>query len=118
MIEAASTGIYRVTVKGKFVELSDKAHQYLLAASPEHTRFKSAYTAEGTFVYDSDVKFFSLRYEVRSSAVDSTDSPADDAAQKALIEAQSFLSTMGFAHGGLDASVVDLTAMWTEAPSE
>lgn len=118
MSEAATAGIYRVTVKGKFEQLSEQAMKYLRTAAPDHTRFKSAYTAEGTFVYDADVKFFSLRYEVRIDRTETPHAPADAAAEAALAEAQTFMTTMGFAHGELNVSVVDLATMWESAPAE
>ena len=107
MSQSAESAIFRVTLKGKFADLTDHAHRYLVEAAPEHTYFKSAYTAEGTFVYDADVKFFSLRYEVRCSG------DSEVAAAIATTEAKNFLETMGYDYTKLRSDVVDLAAMWT-----
>lgn len=110
VVEPAGTRVFRVTVKGRFADLSDRTRRYLVDAAPEHTRFQSAYTAEGTFVYDPDVKFFNLRYEVR---VDGEDASEEAAANLACTEAETFLQTMEIGHGELDVSVVDLSTMWS-----
>jgi len=107
----ADQHIHRVTVRGRFVGLSDERRQYLVRAQPEHDIFVSAYTPEGTFTYDERIAFFNLRYEVRCGG----DDPATTAADTALLEAELFLSTMGFGHGPLKADVVDATAIWDDA---
>lgn len=98
-----------MTVKGRFADLSDRTRRYLVEAAPEHTRFQSAYTAEGTFVYDPDVRFFDLRYEVRAEGDDASEA----AAVSARAEAEIFLETMEIGHGELDVTVVDLSMMWS-----
>ena len=102
--------IHRVTVRGRFVGLTDQARQYLVRAQPEHDIFVSAFTPEGTFTYDERIAFFNLRYEVRSGG----ERAAADAGDTAVLEAEQFLSTMGFGHGPLKADVVDATAIWDD----
>jgi len=98
--------IYRVTVHGRFRDLSERALAHLERHRAEHDRFSSAFTPEGTFVYDETIRFFSLRYEVRTTEGSSA------AASSGLDEATQFLSTMGFTHHELKASVMDTSAMW------
>lgn len=107
----SSERVFRVTVRGRFGELSDTARRYLQAHAHEHDIFLSAYTAEGTLTYDSHIAFFNLRYEIRGEG------GADDAGASGLVEAEGFLSTMGFTHRGLKATVVDVAAIWDAPPN-
>ena len=99
--------VYRVTVRGRFADLTDVARSYLVRAQPEHDIFVSAFTPEGTFTYDERVLFFNLRYEIRCT---------DDADPSvvALEEAGTFLRTMGFGYKALRADVVDASAIWDD----
>ena len=101
--------MYRVTVRGRFDDLSDVARRYLARAQAEHDIFVSAYTPEGTFTYDVRLAFFNLRYELRSAADDA------DPAAVALEEAEMFLRTMGFGYSHLRTDVVDASAIWDDA---
>jgi len=98
--------VYRVTVRGRFGELSEVAREYLVRYVADHDIFKSAYTAEGTFTYDHHVDFFNLRYEIR------IDGDADEAGEQGRAEAEIFLSAMGFAHRGVKVTVVDVSSVW------
>jgi hypothetical protein len=100
--------VHRVTVRGRFHQLTDEARRYLVRAQPEHDIFKSGFTAEGTFTYDERIVFFNLRYEVRGA---DDDSAAGAAAEG---EAEQFLRTMGFGYTGLTLDVVDATAIWDD----
>jgi len=99
--------VHRVTVRGRFRDLDDKARQYLVRAQPEHDVFVSAFTPEGTFTYDDRIQFFNLRYEVRAA-------DSDEAAVVGEVEAEAFLRTMGFGHGDLKVDVVDVSAIWDD----
>ena len=99
---------YRVTVRGRFDGLSDRARTYLQGARAEHDIFVSAYTAEGSLTYDDRLDFFNLRYECRAD-------DADIAGLECLEEAIRFLDTMGFGHRDLKVNIADLSAMWDEA---
>ena len=48
----------RVTVRGRFSELSDQAREYLRSNQDEHDVSRAAYTAEGTLTFDSLIDFF------------------------------------------------------------
>jgi len=100
--------VHRVTVRGRFHDLSDEARRYLVAAQPEHDIFVSAFTTEGTFTYDDRIAFFNLRYEVRGAADDA------EAAATGMDEAERFLRTMRFGHKALRAEVADVSAVWDD----
>ena len=102
----AIESIYRVTARGRFIDLSEQAHAYLVQQQPDHDIFKSAYTAEGTFTYDEKIQFFNLRYEVRTSEGE------DDAASIGEKEANLFLRTLGYSSHKLKVTVADISAMW------
>ena len=101
-----AASVYRVTVRGRFASLDEKTRTYLAREQPEHDIFKSAYTTEGTFTYDTDIRFFNLRYEVR------TTEGADEAGKIGLTEAEAFLQTLGYGFEKLKVNVVDTSAMW------
>lgn len=103
--------MFRVTVRGRFDGLTEQARRYLTRSQAEHDIFLSAYTPEGTFTYDAAVAFFNLRYELRGSGPDA----AELAELEGLDEAERFLDTMGFDHGALAVTVVDMSAMVDDA---
>ena len=107
MDEPTGARVFRVTVRGQFHHLTDQARRYLAGAQAEHDIFLSAYTAEGTFTYDTRLQFFNLRYEVRLPS----DAPAAEAGEGGLREAGEFLRTMGFGHHRLKVDVVDTSTM-------
>jgi hypothetical protein len=96
---------YRVTVRGRFRDLSDEVRRYLQRTQPDHDIFVSAFTPEGTFTYDDRILFFNLRYEVRRPT-------EPEAAAAALDEAETFLRTMRFGHSPLNADVFDTSGVW------
>ena len=100
--------IYRVTVRGRFAELNDRARAQLVREQPEHDIFKSAYTSEGTFTYDPSILFFNLRYEVRTAK------GIEDAELVGRNEAELFLSTLGYGYKNLKINVVDTSTMWSD----
>jgi hypothetical protein len=100
--------IMRVTVRGRFGELSERASEYLQANQRDHQVPNSAYTPEGTLTYDSAIDSFSLRYEIRLVS----DQPEAAATERGVGEAEHFLRAMGFDHRPLRASVTDAAAAW------
>ncbi len=104
---------FRVTVRGRFADLTDQARRYLVGAQAEHDIFESAYTPEGTFTYDSRIDFFNFRFEFRERG----DQPCEAAAERAIAETWAFLRTMGFGARDLKADVVDMSAMWADVDS-
>ena len=98
--------VYRVTVRGRFHNLDERARAQLVRELPEHDIFKSAYSPEGTFTYDEQILFFNLRYEVRT-----IDGP-EKAGSIGMNEAEMFLRTLGYGHNNLKVNVVDTSAMW------
>ena len=103
-----SAQVYRVTVRGRFHDLSESARAYLVREQAAHDIFVSAYTPEGTLTYDSRILFFNLRYEVKS------EDGEDAAASRGRDAAETFLRTMGFGHSDLKVTVSDLSAVWSE----
>jgi Family of unknown function (DUF6204) len=102
---ARVTSVYRVTVRGQFRDLSPAARTLLESSLADHDLFRSSFTEEGTFTYDAAIRFFNLRYEVRTTTADR------DPAEVALDEAGRFLSTMKIGHGPLRAAVMNMSAM-------
>ncbi len=105
--------VFRVTVRGRFHELTDASRRQLAAAADEHEIFRSAYTTEGTFVYDARLDFFNLRYEIRVDAGEPE--PSELAGVLAQHEAETFLRTMRYGHRDLKVETVDLSALWLDA---
>jgi hypothetical protein len=103
-----SEQIFRVTVRGRFGQLSPATKVSLVAALDDHDVTRSAFTREGTLTYDAHIGAFGLRYEIRLPA----DQPEEMAGQVARREAESFLSVMGFPHGELRVSTTAMASMW------
>ena len=102
---------FRVTIRGRFDKLSEQARAYLVGAQDEHDIFKSGFTREGTFTYDSKIDFFNLRYEVRVRG----ENASEAAASQALGNAAGFLSTLRIGFRDLRATSMDMSAMWDRA---
>ena len=98
--------VYRVTVRGRFAGLDERTRAYLVREQPEHDIFKSAYTTEGTFTYDTQIQFFNLRYEVRTAG------GSDKAGEIGQSEAEAILRTLGYGFEKIKVNVVDASAMW------
>lgn len=111
MDDSTSMRVFRVTVRGRFADLTDQARRYLARSQADHDIFRSAYTPEGTFTYDAALAFFNLRYERRVCGPDA----ADVAELEALDEAECFLATMGFGHRALKVGVVDMSELVEDA---
>lgn len=105
---AEATRTFRVTVRGQFRELTPKATAFLERSVEDHDVFLAKFTPEGTFTYDRALKFFNLRYEIRElDAVGSS----ERAIERALFEAELFLSTMKIGFSRLRAALMDMSAM-------
>lgn len=102
--------VFRVTVRGRFRDLSEEARRYLVGAQAEHDILKSAYSSEGTFTYDSKIDFFNLRCETRPDGLN----PDESAAAHGLREAETFLRTMRLGYRDLKVDVVDMSAIWAD----
>ena len=104
MTEPAATYVHRVTVRGQFQGLTDRARSWLRASLDEHDLMRSSFTEEGVLTYDAHLRFFNLRYEVRVR-------DAADPCEVALSEAERFLRVLGLGHGPLRAASMDMSAM-------
>jgi hypothetical protein len=107
----ADTRIFRVTVRGRFLALSESQRCRLVETLDDHHITKAAYTPEGTFTYDSQIYSFSLRYEIRTD----DDHPDDVAAEMGRAQAEDFLHTLGIGHHHLKVTTVDMNSMWAAA---
>jgi hypothetical protein len=106
--------IFRVTVRGRFFELSPAGRQQLFEALDDHQVTKSAYTGEGTFTYDSNIYAFSLRYEIRVEG----DDPDAVAAELGLSQAEAFLRTLDIGYQQLKVTTTDMPSMWDAAATQ
>ena len=103
--------IFRVTVRGRFSALSGPQRAFLVEALDDHHVTKSAYTAEGTFTYDSNIYSFSLRFEIRVEG----EHPDDLAGELGLQQAETFLRTLGIGYQHLKVTTTDMESMWAAA---
>jgi hypothetical protein len=100
--------ILRVTVRGRFSALSGRQREYLVASLDDHHVTKSAFTVEGIFTYDSNIDYFSLRFEIQVEG----EHPEDAAAERGLNQAEAFLRTLGIGHQQLRVTTTDMESMW------
>lgn len=106
--------IYRVVVRGHVAELDDEVRAALLAEAEEHSIFRSAFTADGTFTYDERLVAFNLRYEIRvPDDADGAEAGAT-AVDEALARASAWLSSVGIGHKHLRATATDMADLWRE----
>jgi uncharacterized protein DUF6204 len=104
----AEVHTFRVTVRGRFLELSQSQRQRLSETLDDHHVTKAAYTAEGTFTYDANLDFFGLRYEIRTQG----DEREDVAANLGLRQAENFLHLLGFGYQQLRVTTTDMQSIW------
>jgi hypothetical protein len=97
--------IMRVTVRGRFADLSERARQYLRSNLALHDVSNSEFSDEGTLTYDLRLDHFSIRFEIRI-APDGTD---DRAIQLGIVQAEEFLTVMGFGYRSLRVSATDMS---------
>ena len=98
----------RVTVRGRFSQLTEPAQECLRSSRDQHDVSRADYTADGTLTFDSLLDFFSMRYEIRLDEGD----PDELAAARAVSEAELFLRTMGFGYRDLKTVVMDMADVW------
>ena len=67
----------------------------------------SAFTPEGTFTDDDRILFLELRSETRADGPDAE----SNATTAAMLEAEVFVTTVGFGYQGPSARAADLSAM-------
>ena len=58
--------IHRVTVRGRFRDLTPDARAALEADAQAHDVLAAAFTPRGTLTYEPSVDFFTFRYEIRT----------------------------------------------------
>lgn len=67
-MSSGANDIHRVTVRGRFVDLTPHARALLESHAADHDIFSSAFTDEGTLTYDDQLTFFNMRFEIRDGA--------------------------------------------------
>ncbi len=106
--------IYRVVVRGHFYDLDPDQRSALLAATEDHTIFKSAFTPDGTFTYEANLVAFNFRYECRIQDDQANGhDPEALAIDESLGRARDSLAGWGIEHRHLRATAADMASMWT-----
>jgi hypothetical protein len=105
-----SVRIHRVVVRGQFADLTADQRAALLAEANDHSIFRAAYTASGTFTYEPNLVAFQLRYEVRTS---DDDPDPRDPVDVGLDLARTQLDEWGIAVKHVRATATDMSAMWS-----
>ena len=100
--------IFRVTVRGRFSDLSERQRTYLVESLDDHHVTRAAFTSEGTFTYDSSIYSFGLRFEIRVQGED----PGALAAELGLKQAETFLRTLGIGYQSLRVTTTNMQALW------
>jgi hypothetical protein len=101
-----TTRAVRVTVRGAFDGLDDRQRAGLLATAPEHDLSHASYTPEGHLSYDIAARpFFTFRF--LTSAADEAGIP--DAAARAELAAEEWLTGHGYRYKGLTSTAVDVS---------
>ncbi|MCP2168165.1 DUF6204 family protein [Goodfellowiella coeruleoviolacea] len=93
---------YRVTVRGRFDQLTDAARTALLGAADQHHIFNAAYTQDGTFTYNRDLRVFDFRYLM--VVEDDERAVAERAKQRAIAT----LTAGGYGYTNLTVSVLNM----------
>jgi len=103
--------IYRVLVRGRFVDLEVPMRAKLLAELDDHQPATATFTAAGTLTYDVTLLAFALRFEVREKGEDS-DETAAAAEITALAKAAAWLEAAGLTASDLRVTTIDMAAIW------
>ncbi|WCO67224.1 DUF6204 family protein [Iamia majanohamensis] len=109
-----ATHIHRVTVRGRFADLTDDDRARLRAAADDHEALRARFTPEGTLVYDGRLDFFSVRVEVRERTED--DTPPGDVTARAEDagrgRALALLEGLGVSGRDLRTTSTDMASVW------
>ncbi|MGK5551579.1 DUF6204 family protein [Actinomadura kijaniata] len=100
MTVPAAVPAFRVTVRGRFGELSEESRAALRAAADVH---ETAFTEEGAFSVDATLSVFSFRVQIPAGP--------DDDEDDALLRAMEILEGHGHPHRILRTAVTDLRAV-------
>ena len=101
-----TTRAIRVTVRGAFAGLDERQRAELLAAAPDHDLSHASYTPEGHLSYDIAARpFFTFRF--LTSAEDEAGIP--DAAARAELSAEEWLTARGYGFKGVSSTAVDVS---------
>lgn len=93
---------YRVTVRGRFEDLSVPQRERLREQQEAHGMFASRFTPEGTFLYTPELVGYQFRYQL-----DIQEDNPEDADLAARLEAQG-LAEAGMRERGLQGRIIDI----------
>ncbi|SIO84207.1 DUF6204 family protein [Nocardiopsis sp. JB363] len=96
---------YRVTVRGRFTDLTSQQRTRLLAEQSDHGLFSATFSREGTFLYGPELAGYQFRSEV---VIDEPD-PVD-AETLARMQAEDHATT-DLENRGFQGRIVDVSAV-------
>jgi hypothetical protein len=103
--------IFRVTVRGRFENLTDDLRQDLRAGLADHDALLAEFTDAGTLTYDARLQFFSFRYQVRAEADNVVDAEAG-ARVLATDRAWAYLDQRGLGYSELTVKATNMADAW------
>jgi hypothetical protein len=103
--------IFRVTVRGRFVDLDDEQRARLRADAGAHDLVESGgFSDAGALSYDRALHAFSYRVQLRTKG----DEGEAEVTERALAQAAAELDRLGVAYERLRAQATDMAAMWAD----
>lgn len=93
---------YRVTVRGRFENLTAAQRERLRAEQDAHGMFAARFTSEGTFLYGPELVGYQFRY-----LLEFDEASPEEADLIAHMEAEA-LAEVGIGERGLQGSIVDI----------
>ncbi|MGO2036178.1 MAG: DUF6204 family protein [Brevibacterium sp.] len=103
------TWTFRITVRGRFDELTEEQRRTLRDEQEEHDMFAARFTPEGTFLYTPELVNYQHRY-----LLDTEESDPQDAEALTRMHAEE-LSTADLSARGLSGHDVDVSAVCIES---
>ncbi len=101
--------IYRVTVRGRFRDLTDVQRTSLLSAAEDHdVVLVGAFTETGTLTYERRLHGFTYRVQLRAE----DDEPEAVVVARATAQAEARVTELGVHHRDLRASAHDMADTW------
>ena len=102
-------------MRGQFDAVPAEVRARLEAEAAEHDELSSAFTEEGSFVYDLRYGAFSFRYAMRTTA-DDRQAAHDEAVATGLAKAAASLEAQGITAKRLRVTATNMAEVW-ERPS-
>lgn len=96
---------YRMTVRGRFAELTAQQRAHLLDEQGDHGMFSARFSPEGTFLYGPELVGYQFRYEVR------VDEPSPDDAELLARMRVEERATIDLEERGYSGRIVDISVV-------